>query len=177
MHNETYKMADDSHHRHVELSIGDYVMVHIRPERFRKGSAKKLKARNAGPSKVVKRMGSNGCVLELPTDWKISPLFNVEDLVLFRGPTTLSHYPQVYEPVNQSINDPDTLMEIEPYEPTHFEPNLPSPTPALGQKKEFVEDTLDEALVSTRHGGYQKQLANWKDRLVTDSTWIPWEEL
>ena len=88
MHNESYKTAANTHRRHVDFNIGDYVMIRMSPERFPQGTAKMLQACSIGPFKILKRLGPNACVLELPPDMGISPIFNVEDLVIFRGPTT-----------------------------------------------------------------------------------------
>ena len=64
-------------------------MIHIRPKRFPSGTAKKLQARSAGPFKVLKWIGSNAYVIELPSDYDISSTFNIEDLVAYKGPTTI----------------------------------------------------------------------------------------
>uniref|UniRef100_A0A2N9ICA7 Integrase catalytic domain-containing protein n=1 Tax=Fagus sylvatica TaxID=28930 RepID=A0A2N9ICA7_FAGSY len=67
--NTRYKVQADSRRRHLEFAVGDYVMIRIRPERFPSGTVKKLQARSAGPFKVLKRIGSNAYVIELPPDY------------------------------------------------------------------------------------------------------------
>ena len=47
-------------------------MIQIRPKRFPFGIVKKLQARSASPFKVLKRMGSNAYVIDLPHDYGIS---------------------------------------------------------------------------------------------------------
>ncbi|KAL0000518.1 hypothetical protein SO802_014299 [Lithocarpus litseifolius] len=44
------------------------------------------KARSAGPFKVLKRMGQNAYVIDLPHDYGISSSFNIEDLVAYKSP-------------------------------------------------------------------------------------------
>ncbi len=68
-------------------------MIHIRPKRFPSGTAKKLQARSAGPFKVLKWIGSNAYVIELPYDYGISSTFNIVDLVAYKGPTTILDEP------------------------------------------------------------------------------------
>ena len=63
-------------------------MIYIRPEWFPFGIIKKLQARSAGPFKVLKRMGLNAYVIDLPHDYGISLSFNIEDLVAYKSPTT-----------------------------------------------------------------------------------------
>jgi hypothetical protein len=45
---------------------------------------------------------------------------------------------------------------------------MPMPLKKPDEKK----DVLDERLVSTREGGYQKFLVTWKGKPVSESTWI-----
>ena len=98
-------------------------------------------------------------VLELPPNMGISPIFNVEDLMIFRGPTTSPDDHQFPVPIDPLATKADPPQVLGPYEHSQFEPDLPSPpTPPLSQHKEIVEDILDETLVSTKHGGVQKYL-------------------
>ena len=43
-------------------------MIWIQPERFPSGTVKKLQARSAEPFKVLKRIGPNAYVINLPHD-------------------------------------------------------------------------------------------------------------
>ena len=90
--NEEYKLAADVHRRSKEFNVGDHVMVRIRPERIPKTFSKKLYARAMGPYSIIRKMGSNAYLLDLPNDMDISPVFNIEDLLPYRGtfePSTL----------------------------------------------------------------------------------------
>ena len=44
----------------------------------------------------------------------------------------------------------------------------PSPAPA-----DQIVDVLDDQIVSTRQGGFQKFLVRWKNRPISNATWIP----
>ena len=48
------------------------------------------------------------------------------------------------------------------------EANLP---PSFQLKKE-IEDIVDHQIASTRSGGFQKHLVEWKNRPLSDCTWI-----
>ena len=86
--NEEYKLAANVHRRSKEFNVSEYVMVHIRPERI----SKKLYARAMSPYSIIRKLGSNAYLLDLPNDMDISPVFNVEDLLPYQGtfePSTL----------------------------------------------------------------------------------------
>ena len=83
--NSQYKIHADVHRCHVEFQVEDYVMIWIRPERFPFGIVKKLQAPSAGSVKVLKQMGPNAYVINLPHDYGISSSFNIEDLVAYKA--------------------------------------------------------------------------------------------
>ena len=70
--NANYKAYADLHRKAHEFSVGDYVMVRIRPERYPLGTVKKLHARSAGPFKILKKINSNVYIVDLPPDFDIS---------------------------------------------------------------------------------------------------------
>ena len=67
---------------HAEFQVGDYALVRILPEWYPFGTARKLCARSAGPFKILKQIGSNAYVIDLPPDSGMSSTFNVEDMVV-----------------------------------------------------------------------------------------------
>ena len=83
--NKKYKLVADVHRRCKEFNVGEYVMVCIRPERIPKTLPKKLYARAMGPYSIIRKLGSNAYLLDLRKDMNISLIFNVEDLLPYRG--------------------------------------------------------------------------------------------
>jgi hypothetical protein len=145
---EKYKLQADKHRRKLEFKPGDVVLIRIRPERFPKGVFQKLHQRRVGPFKILQQLGQNAYLLELPPNLHISPIFNVEDLTAYEG---------------------------------HLDDTVPkSPTihlSAYTKPKEEIEEILDDQLVSTRRGGYQKFLVKWKNRPQSDCCWLQTEEV
>lgn len=71
--------------RRVIFKLGDLVWVHLRKERFPDKCKSKLSPRGDGPFKVLKRVGDNAYVLELPGEYGVSATFNVGDFTLYEG--------------------------------------------------------------------------------------------
>lgn len=82
---ETYATSTNTRRKDRQFNISDMVLIHLRVEHFPLCSFTKLHARHAGAFKVVKRLGPNAYVVELPTDYGISPIFNIEELTRFHG--------------------------------------------------------------------------------------------
>jgi len=61
------------------------MMVRFRPERSPKQSSKKLFAQACGPYRILKRLGYNAYLIDLPPHLIICHIFNVEDLTRYRG--------------------------------------------------------------------------------------------
>ena len=119
-------------------------MIRIRPERFPSRIVKKLQVRSASPFKVLKRMGPNAYVIDLPHDYGISSSFNIEDLVAYKNPTAIPD-----TPFDEPLLDPiDTPI------PTHLPLNLP-------YAHKSIDAILDEQIVSTRDGGVHRFLVRW----------------
>ena len=59
-------------------------MAYLKKERFPKGTYNKLKLKNIGPCKFLRKFYANAYEIELPSDLQSSPIFNVSDLYPFR---------------------------------------------------------------------------------------------
>ncbi|KAI0492825.1 hypothetical protein KFK09_027101 [Dendrobium nobile] len=87
-------------------------MVRIRPERFPRGSVKKLYARSAGPFRIISKINSNAYVLDLPKGFNINPTFNIEDLVAFEGPELNPENPLQFEPCENPTSEIPSLPPL-----------------------------------------------------------------
>ena len=159
MSNETYKHLADSHKRFKEFYEGDYVMVRLKPERFPPGTIRKLHARGAGPFKIIKKIGPNAYVLELPDDMGISSTFNVSDLVEYKEPILIP----------SEAFGPEPIIESDPT------PECPPPT--IPERREKIERILDDKIITTRSKDYQQYLVQWQGRPESDNSWINREDL
>ena len=153
--NETYKHLANSHKRVKEFCEGDLVMIRLNPERFPPGTIKKLHARGAGPFKILKKIGPNAYVLELPPEMSISTTFNVSDL---------AEYKNTGEPFGS-----ETFIESEPI------PKYPPPT--TSERREEIKKILDDKIITTRNKDYQRYLVQWQCRPESDNSWITREDL
>ena len=55
-------------------------MVHLRKDKFPRGTYSKLKWKKIGPCKILRKISSNAYEVEFPKDVGISPIFNVSYL-------------------------------------------------------------------------------------------------
>ena len=159
--NSQYKIHADTYWRHAEFQVGDYIMIQIRLERFPSRTVKKLQAHSANPFKVLKRMGPNAYVIDLPHDYGISSSFNIEDLVAYKSSTTI-----LDTPFNELLLDP-----IDAPIPTPLPLNFPY------AHKESINAILDEQIVSTRDQEVHHFLVRWRERPYSDCTWSTRDEL
>ena len=81
LRNKEYKLAADVHRRSKEFNVGDYVIVRIHPEKIPKTFLKKLYAIAMGPYSIIRKLGFNAYILDLPNDMDISHVLNIEDLL------------------------------------------------------------------------------------------------
>ena len=87
----TIKKAIDAYQLYIQFQEGDLVMVHLRPERFHPSTYQKLQAKKIGLLWVLKQLGENAYLLELPSKLHFNPMFNVEDLDLQLPPSLSLH--------------------------------------------------------------------------------------
>ncbi|XP_028753000.1 uncharacterized protein LOC114712621 [Neltuma alba] len=129
-------------------------MARIRPERFPKRPYKKLHARASGPFCISKKLGPNAYLLELPPDMAISPVFNVKDLVPYRG---------TFEPPPLCSDDSAGTSTYQA--PTPPLPKVALPAPA-------IDAVMDEQTISTPASPISRYLVRWKGCTDADATWI-----
>jgi hypothetical protein len=70
--------------RKLKFEVRYQVLAHLSKEIFLRGTYNKLKLKNIGPCKILRRFGENAYELELPEDVGISPIFNIVDLYVYR---------------------------------------------------------------------------------------------
>ena len=75
---------------------------------------KKLHARGARPFKVLKRVGPNAYVLEVPPDYGISSTFNISDLKEYKEPALIPSEPFGPYPAIESETLPECPPAISP---------------------------------------------------------------
>ncbi|KAH7549905.1 hypothetical protein JRO89_XS13G0103300 [Xanthoceras sorbifolium] len=134
----------------VSEAVGDQVLIRLRSERFPPGSFTKLHARRAGPFPILKKLGPNAYLVDLPGSYTFSHIFNVEDLTAYKG-----------------TNVPDQGVAAETV------PRIPS-TP---QNHNNVDDILNHQFVSTRRGGYYKFLVRWAKKPISEAVWLQAQEI
>jgi hypothetical protein len=83
--NQEYKRRADQHRREIQFEVGDLILAHLRKEMFPRGTHNKMKMKNIGPCKVIRKFGANAYEIELPDGVRISPIFNVVDLYPYRA--------------------------------------------------------------------------------------------
>jgi hypothetical protein len=133
---ESYAAFANAKRKDRQFEVGDMVLIRLRPERFSPGSFTKLHARRAGPFRVKKKLGTNAYVIDLPPDFGISPIFNIEDITEFKGDTT----------------------DL-PIAPTPETPNAPTlRVPPHTTPRDEIASILDHQFVTTCRGGYYKFL-------------------
>ncbi|KAI0496285.1 hypothetical protein KFK09_022599 [Dendrobium nobile] len=118
-------------------------MAYFCRQRFPVGTFKKLSRKKFGPFRVIKKLGANAYLLDLPDTVGTSPVFNISDLSLYEG-------------------DSDDFVDIE---------TLPLSAP-LVKSEDQIEDVIDVKVIQTRHGEHKKFLIKWSNRPLTDCTWI-----
>jgi hypothetical protein len=78
--NEKYRVASSNGQKEVKLEPGDLVWLHLRNKRFLDLRESKLMFHADGPFKILEKINANAYKLELPSEFGVSPIFNISDL-------------------------------------------------------------------------------------------------
>ena len=81
---QEYKCRVDQHRRELQFEVGDFILAYLRKDRFPREMYNKLKMKNIGPCKVIRKFGEITYDIQLPDGVGISPIFNVADLYPYR---------------------------------------------------------------------------------------------
>jgi hypothetical protein len=142
---EEYKCREDQHKRELQFEVGDLILVHLRKERFPRGTHTKLKMKNIGPCKVIRKFGTNAYEIELPDGVGISPIFNVTDLYPYR--------------------DEEAIVEDEQKEIKWTKQMLVAENP---QMENIINKKISR---KTKRKEYFEYLVKWKGHSVEDASW------
>ena len=108
---EAMKRDADRRRRNVVIPEGDMVLLNSKHLRFR-GTPKKLKRRYVGPFKVLERIGETAYRLELPSQWRIHPVFHVSLVKSWRRRTFTLEEPATTPELEQR-EDPEERFEVD----------------------------------------------------------------
>lgn len=101
----------DEKRRDVQFVVGDLVMVHLNKARIQKGVPIKLQMRRIRPCKILAKYGNNAYKIDLLEDMTLSPIFNVADLVPYKG--TLQRFYEVSQELSNLSLPPATRPQAE----------------------------------------------------------------
>ncbi|GLJ45038.1 hypothetical protein SUGI_0947910 [Cryptomeria japonica] len=139
----------DEKRKNVQFVVGDWVMVQLNKERLQKGVPKKIQVRRIGPCKVLAKYGQNAYKIDLPRDIALSYIFNVADLVQYKG--TISEEYNRFLDVSQSLSD------------------LPLPPPTMPQAEKVLDSRI---LKKIGHTAYMEHLVKWEHLPESEATWV-----
>ncbi|PKU76427.1 hypothetical protein MA16_Dca001030 [Dendrobium catenatum] len=100
--NAKYKENADKNCRERTFKPGDLVMIRMRRERFPQAYKSKLSPRKIGHFAVLKQINPNTYVVDLPSHYNTSSMFNIGDLP--------AYYPPDEAPTNLSSSDSDSSV-------------------------------------------------------------------
>ncbi|KAK8947266.1 hypothetical protein KSP39_PZI006860 [Platanthera zijinensis] len=183
----SYQANANAHKRVSHLKVGDLVMVRLIPERLPTGTLKKLADRRAGPFRLIKKLGDNAFLLELPPDWGISPVFNVSDLTPYIAPPLeLSSCP--FNSTSQSLGSgvEGGYGTLSPpvsnggrlnVDALDFPPLLPNAFPRFARTDFLPDRILQDDVLPSADGDVRRYLIRWRDRPASDDSWLPEAEV
>ncbi|KAG7556907.1 Zinc finger CCHC-type superfamily, partial [Arabidopsis suecica] len=115
---EEYKKRADKGRKKLVFEPGEWVWLHMRPERFPNQRSSKLSPRGDGPFKVLEKINDNAYRLELPSEFNMSHSFNVADLSPFDSDDPVLRT----KPSEEGGND--EVIDLS-YEPNQDKPKIP----------------------------------------------------
>jgi hypothetical protein len=80
-----YKISGGKGRKQLDFEPGDLVWLQLRKERFPGLRKSKSMPRADGPFKVLKKINENAYKLDLASDFRVSPTFNIADLKPYLG--------------------------------------------------------------------------------------------
>ena len=110
----------------------------------------------------MKRINNNAYVINLPEGFGISPIFNVENLVAYKGTD--------FYPSNLLLNEPTRDLTSEG-------PSLPLLSYLPPYAAEQIDKMIEDEIISTTNGGTRWYLVHWKGKSESDNTWLDREDV
>lgn len=83
--NNQYKLATSHGRKHIVFQPGDLVWLHLRKDHFSDLCKSKLIPHANGQFKVLQCTNNNAYKIDLPTEFEVSPTFNIADLKPYLG--------------------------------------------------------------------------------------------
>jgi hypothetical protein len=126
--------------------VGDEVLSHLKKDRFPRGAYNKLKMKNIGPCKILRKFAANSYEIELSDNVGISPIFNIADLY----------------PYNR-----DDTTKLDDQEEIQWEEHMP-----IVEKPQMEKILKWKVGRKKRRKMYPEHLVKWKDHPVEDSSLV-----
>lgn len=104
-----YALGENIQGKDRQFDVGEKVLIQLRPKHFLLGSFAKLHVQRVGTLKVAKRLGPSAYVIELPPNYKINLVSNIEDLTQFHGSEE-----QVVTTMNLPTKQDTMFLRIQP---------------------------------------------------------------
>ena len=111
------------------------------------------------PYMALRRICSNAYELDIPGNLGVRPVFNVKNLTLYGAP---DDYPAI-------IPDPSSSLAIDLQ---HVSVPPPPLQPLRRHQLKKIENILEDKIISTINGGFQRYLVRWKEGPESNCTWL-----